>query len=55
VILANAVIQLQFRRLAKDSGIYAWERYISAADTPNWEQVATNWITKGVDPDKKKG
>jgi hypothetical protein len=54
MILANAVIQRQFRRLAKDSGAYEWGRYINAADTPNWEQIATNWISKGVDPDKKK-
>jgi hypothetical protein len=54
VILSNMLLQLQFRKLAKDSGIYEWERYISSADTPNWEQVAANWITKGEDPDKRK-
>jgi len=53
VAVANAVTKLQFQRIAKDTGIYQWERYIDASSTPNWEQAAVDWITKGVDPDKK--
>lgn len=52
VILESAVTTAQFRRLAKESGIYAWERYLSAPDTPNWEHTGEAWITRGVDPDK---
>lgn len=52
VVLESAITTAQFRRLAKTSGIYAWERYISAADTPSWGRVGESWITRGVDPDK---
>lgn len=52
VILDSAITTAQFRRLAKTSGIYAWERYFSAADTPSWEKAGEDWITRGVDPDK---
>ena len=51
VILDSAVTTGQFRRLAKESGIYAWERYVGA-DTPKHEQAAEAWITRGVDPDR---
>ena len=53
VILASAILTLQFRRIAKDTGIYAWERYINASKTDNWEEVALNWLIKGIDPDQK--
>ena len=52
VILASAIITSQFKRLAHDSGIYAWERYIDASSHPDWEKIAENWISKGIDPDK---
>lgn len=52
VILDSAITTAQFQRLAKESGIYAWERYVSAADKPNWEQVGEGWIARGADPDK---
>jgi hypothetical protein len=52
VILDSAVTTAQFRRLAKESGIYAWERYVSASDDPGFEQVAESWITRGIDPDQ---
>ena len=52
VILESSITTAQFRRLAKESGIYAWERYVSAGDTPNWEKVGVDWVTAGIDPDK---
>jgi hypothetical protein len=52
VILDSAVTTAQFKRLGKESGIYEWERYLSAASTPNWEQVAEAWLARGVDPDQ---
>jgi len=52
VVLDSALLTMQFKRIAKETGIYDWERYINAAVTPNWEEVGINWITKGVDPDK---
>ncbi len=52
VILDNAVTTSQFKRIAKKTGIYEWERYIDATAEPNWEQIGLDWIVKSVDPDK---
>lgn len=51
VILDSAVLTLQFRRLAKESGIYDWERYINAGDVEDWQRQALEWLLEGVDPD----
>jgi len=50
--LANSIIALQFKRLAQDSGIYQWERYVDGSKEANWEKVAEAWIVNGKDPDK---
>src|SRR5271157_132467 len=50
VVLHNAVTTAQFRRLAKESGIDAFERYLDASAEPNWQQKAVNWVKAGVDP-----
>ncbi len=52
VILANVITTMQFKRIAKETGIYEWERYVDASSTPNWERVGMDWIRKGIDPDK---
>jgi len=52
VIINSTILKLQFRRLAKETGIYDWERYIDASSTPNWEEVGISWIKDGEDPDK---
>jgi hypothetical protein len=51
VILENAVITLQFRRLAKETGIYNWERYIDASKHKDWEKIGLDWVERGIDPD----
>jgi len=51
VILANAVVTQQFKRLAQESGIYAFERYIDASVAADWSSVAMAWVRDGVDPD----
>ncbi len=51
VILANAIVTMQFKRIAKETGIYEWERYIDASAHSNWEAIGEAWITKGTDPD----
>ena len=48
----SALIALQFKRLAQESGIYEWERYIDASKNPGWEKDAESWIIAGKDPDK---
>jgi len=52
VIVASAILRLQFARIARDTGIYEWERYIDASSTPDWENTGVRWIVDGVDPDK---
>lgn len=53
VILDNPTTTIQFKRLAQESGIYAFERYIDASVTPDWSKVAVDWVKSGIDPDKK--
>ncbi len=52
VILASAIATLQARRIAKETGIDRWARYIDASSRPNdWERVAVDWLIRGVEPD----
>lgn len=51
VILKSSVLSMQFRRLAKESGIYQWERYLSSSGNPDYEKAGEAWITSGLDPD----
>ncbi len=53
VILANAMTAMQFKRIAKETGIYEFERYIDASSVADWEKVGIDWISNKVDPDKK--
>ncbi|WP_022980699.1 hypothetical protein [Ideonella sp. B508-1] len=50
VALSDAVVTMQFRRLARESGIDAWERYINAEATPNWQSAAKRWVVEAVEP-----
>lgn len=52
VIVESALIAMQFKNIAKDTGIYQWERYLSAGSHPDWEHLALDWIERGIDPDK---
>jgi DUF971 family protein len=52
VAVPNAIVSMQFKRLAQDSGIYQWERYIDASKDANWERTSESWISAGKDPDK---
>ena len=51
VILASAIISMQFKQLAKQSGIYTTERYIDASKYSNAVEVAIKWVKDGIDPD----
>lgn len=53
VAVESAVVAMQFKKLAQESGIYEWERYLDVSKTPNWQEVGREWLEKGVDPDKK--
>lgn len=50
VIVKSAIIQMQFERIAKLTGIYTKERYISAETNPRWEKAAEAWILHGTEP-----
>jgi hypothetical protein len=52
VILESAAVTMQFERLGKESGIYAFERYINAATHPDWRAKALGWIENKTDPGK---
>src|SRR4028119_1852793 len=52
VVLNSAIATLQARRIAKETGIDRWSRYIDASSRPDdWEKVAEEWLTRGVDPE----
>jgi hypothetical protein len=50
VLVDSATTKLQFRRLAKESGIYEWERYVDTETFDNPRSVALSWIRDGDDP-----
>jgi hypothetical protein len=53
VIVEAPITKMQFQRIAKETGIYAWERYLDTQTNSDWENVGLDWISKGIDPDKK--
>jgi hypothetical protein len=50
VVLSSPITTTQFRRLAKESGIDAWERYIDASRNPEWSEAAVRWVRDGEEP-----
>ncbi len=50
VVLSSAVGTLQARRLARETGIDTWQRYVDASSHKDWERRALDWILNGVDP-----
>ena len=54
VVLNSATLTFQFKKIAQSSGIYSFERYLSAPDVPDWEKKAVAWVKSGADPDLVK-
>jgi hypothetical protein len=50
VILEDAITTIQFMRLARQSGIFKYERYIDASVQKDWRQVARSWVRDAVAP-----
>jgi anti-anti-sigma regulatory factor len=50
VALKDAVTTMQFRRLARESGIDAWERYLNVQQLPAWQSAAKHWVVDGTEP-----
>lgn len=54
VILSSTLLTMQFRSIAKDSGIYEYERYLDATQYDDWneiQRVGLDWVVNGIDPD----
>lgn len=51
VIVSSPVVAAQFRRIAGETGIHKWERYIDASSTPDWEELGLGWLFNEVDPE----
>ncbi|WP_257446257.1 hypothetical protein [Archangium lipolyticum] len=51
VVLDSTVALIQILRLAKTSGVYAYERYLDASKDPDWERRSLDWIIRAIDPD----
>jgi hypothetical protein len=52
VILDSSITAMQFRQIARSTGIYDYERYINVKEYPNFEKTAMDWLMGGIDPDK---
>ena len=50
VILNNPLLTMQFRRIARETGIVAWERYIDASKHPDWERMGVAWLSAATEP-----
>ncbi len=50
VVLNSAIATLQARRLARETGIDKWIRYIDASSEADWETVADQWLDQAVEP-----
>jgi hypothetical protein len=53
IILNDQVTALQFKLIARKTGIYKFERYVDASNNEDWEQLGMDWLLNAVDPDKK--
>jgi hypothetical protein len=52
VILTGSIVTLQFKRIAKETGIYEWERYLDSSVVPTWKDKGIAWVRDKIDPDK---
>jgi hypothetical protein len=50
VVVDSATTKLQFRRLAQESGIDEWERYVDTETFDDPRAAALAWIRDGVEP-----
>ena len=53
VITSDKLTTMQLKRIAKQTGIYKWERYINSDELHQWEEIGLAWIIDGIDPDLK--
>jgi len=51
VLFDSRLAAMQIKRLAKDSGLYEWERYIDTETYLDFEKIVLAWLNEGKDPD----
>ncbi len=51
-IVSSPVMKMQMMRRAKELGTYEKVRYVDSSGDDNCEQIALNWLERGIDPDK---
>jgi len=51
VVVDDREIAEQFERIARETGIYEYERYVDALTEKRWEEKSLGWIVDGIDPD----
>ena len=49
VIYNSDITSMQFKIIARKTGIHSGERYINANENKNWEQDGLNWIEIGIE------
>ena len=54
VVVENSTLAVQFKRIALQSDIYDWERYIDATASDDWQKLGEDWISRGIDPDSDR-
>ncbi|MHB8079787.1 MAG: hypothetical protein ACYDIE_11110 [Candidatus Krumholzibacteriia bacterium] len=54
VIVSAGAVTLKIKQLAFGTSVYEWERYIDGAN-PRCEQIALDWVERGIDPDSPAG
>lgn len=52
VLFDSPIGAMQVKRLAKESGIYQWARFIDFQTHPTFEVVVEQWLVHGQDPDQ---
>jgi hypothetical protein len=52
VVLQDSITTMQFKRIARDSGIDSYERYIDASTVRDFEKIGMDWLLYAKDPDK---
>lgn len=51
IVVHSPVVKLRANQLMVSSQISDRTRFINAAASPNWEEIAMNWILYGEEPD----
>lgn len=52
IILDSVSTTAQYRRRARGSRTYFYERYINASVDPMWRKKAVGWLEDQIDPDR---